>query len=210
MIKLEHVSLTINKISILKDISFTVDKGEIAGFVGPNGSGKSMLMKCICGLNNRFTGDIFVDGKSIGKDVDFAPNTGFIIERPTFLPYYSGFKNLNLLAAVNHKIGRKEICDAMKQVGLNPDAKTLVKNYSLGMKQRLGLAQAIMENPDILILDEPMNGLDEAGIQDIRMMLLNRQETGNTIILASHNPEDIRILCNQVYRFVNGSVVRTN
>ena len=206
MIELEHVSLTIKNIKILKDISFTVDKGEIVGFVGPNGSGKSMLMKCICGLNNRFTGSIIVDKKAIGRDVDFAPNTGFIIEKPTFLPYYSGYKNLALLAAVKGRIGEQEICDAMEKVGLNPKAKTPVKNYSLGMKQRLGLAQAIMEKPDILILDEPMNGLDAAGISDIRNMLLEGQKAGNTIILASHNPEDIKLLCNRVFTFENGSI----
>lgn len=206
MIELEHVSLTIKDVKILKDISFAVKKGEIVGFVGPNGSGKTMLMKCICGLNNRFAGSIVVDGRAVGRDMDFVPNAGFIIEKPTFLPYYSGYKNLALLAAVNDSAGTQEICDAMGKVGLDAKAKTPVKHYSLGMKQRLALAQAIMENPDILILDEPMNGLDAAGVSDIRNMLLERQAAGNTIILASHNPEDIKLLCNRVFVFENGSI----
>lgn len=206
MVDIEHVSLTINKNPILKNICLSVEQGEIVGFIGPNGSGKTMLMKCICGLNNRFTGKITVNGLLIGRETDFAPDTGFIIETPSFIPYYSGYQNLRLLAMVKHCIGEDEIVHAMELVGLDPGAKKMVKNYSLGMKQRLGIAQAIMENPRILILDEPMNGLDENGVGDIRSMLLRRKQEGNTIILASHSMEDIKILCDRIYRFRQGCV----
>ena len=205
MIQIKNVSLTINKTVILKSVCASFERGKIHGLIGRNGSGKTMLMKCICGFVKPSQGEIFVDGERIGKDCDFPKNTGIIIETPGFIPYYSGYKNLKLLAGLNNKIGKQEVREAMKKVGLDPDLKRHVKKYSLGMRQRLGLAQAaIMENPDILILDEPMNGLDKDGVKDMREYLLALKMQGKTIIIASHSAEDIDILCDTVSEMDKG------
>ena len=172
-IEIKSINLIIKKTEILKSISIDFEKGRIHGLIGRNGSGKTMLMKCICGFVKPTNGTIIVDGKQIGKDCDFPENAGIIIETPGFIPYYSGYKNLKLLADLNKKINSDKIKESMRQVGLDPNLKRHVKKYSLGMKQRLGLAQAIMENPDLLILDEPMNGLDKDGVADMRKYLLN-------------------------------------
>ena len=150
MIEVKNVSVTIGKNRILQDISVTFEKGKIHGLIGRNGSGKTVLMKCICGFMKPTSGAVFVEGKQIGKDVDFVPDAGVIIETPGFVPFYSGIRNLQILAALNHKIGNEEIREAMQTVGLDPGLKRHVKKYSLGMRQRLGIAQAIMENQDII------------------------------------------------------------
>lgn len=208
MIKIESVSLVIKKTEILKNINIEFEKGKIHGLIGRNGSGKTMLMKCICGFVKPTSGTVFVDGKQIGKDCDFPDNVGIIIETPGFIPYYSGYKNLKLLADLNKKIGSDKIKETMKQVGLDPNMKRHVKKYSLGMRQRLGLAQAIMENPDLLILDEPMNGLDKDGVADMRKYLLDLKEQGKTILIASHSSEDIEILCDTVCEMDKGVLVK--
>ena len=165
IINVNDVCLTLGKTEILKHINVSFEEGKIHGLIGRNGSGKTMLMKCICGFIKPTSGEITVDGKQVGKDVDFPKDMGIIIETPGFIPYYSGYKNLKLLAGLNNKIGKDEIKSSMKQVGLDPELKRHVRKYSLGMRQRLGLAQAIMENPKILILDEPFNGLDKDGVK---------------------------------------------
>ena len=204
IIKVEDVSLTMQKTEILKNINITFETGQIYGLVGRNGSGKTMLMKCFCGFVRPTKGSIFVGDKKIGQDLDFIENAGIIIETPGFIPYYSGLKNLMILAGLNKKITKEEVKKTMEQVGLNPKLKRYVGKYSLGMRQRLGIAQAIMEEPDILILDEPMNGLDNQGVEDIRKILLEQKEQGKTIIIASHNREDIDILCDQVWEMNHG------
>lgn len=204
MITVKNVSLSIKKTEILKDISVEFELGKIHGLIGRNGSGKTMLMKCICGFVRPTSGEITINGKRIGKDCDFPKNIGVIIETPGFIPYYSGYKNLRLLADLNKKIGSKEIKKAMLQVGLDPELKRHVKKYSLGMRQRLGLAQAIMENPDLLILDEPMNGLDKDGVADVRKYMLDLKEEGKTILIASHSAEDIDVLCDTVCEMDKG------
>ena len=204
MINVKNVSLSIKKTEILKDISAEFERGRIHGLIGRNGSGKTMLMKCICGFVRPTSGEITVNEKRIGKDCDFPKNIGIIIETPGFIPYYSGYKNLKLLADLNKKIGAEEIKKAMLQVGLDPDLKRHVKKYSLGMRQRLGLAQAIMEKPDLLILDEPMNGLDKEGVADMRKYLLDLKEQGKTILIASHSAEDIEVLCDTVCEMDKG------
>lgn len=204
MIEVRNVSLILQKNEILKDISVHFERGKIHGLIGRNGSGKTMLMKCICGFVKPTIGEITVDGKRIGKDCDFPKNAGIIIETPGFIPYYSGYKNLKLLADLRGKISREDIRKTMEQVGLNPDLKRHVRKYSLGMRQRLGLAQAIMENPDLLILDEPMNGLDKDGVADMREYLLALKEQGKTILIASHSAEDIDILCDTVCEIDKG------
>lgn len=210
MINTENLSLTINKTEILRDITISFDKGKIHGLIGRNGSGKTMLMKCVCGFVRATSGKVTVAGKEIGKDCDFPESTGVIIETPGFIPYYSGYKNLKLLADLSGKAGKEEIYNAMRTVGLSPELKRHVKKYSLGMRQRLGLAQAIMEDPDLLILDEPMNGLDKDGVADMRRYLLDLKAKGKTIIIASHSAEDIEVLCDTVCEMDKGrlSVIR--
>lgn len=184
---------------VLKTVDAKFEMGKIYGIVGRNGSGKTVLLKCICGLLYPSTGTVTVNGRVVGKEVDYPENIGFIIESPGFLPRYSGLKNLKYLASIRGKIKEDEIRKHMELVGLNPDDKKHVGNYSLGMKQRLGIAQALMENPDILILDEPMNALDNNGVEDIRKVLLKMKDKGKLIIIASHVRDDIDILCDEVY-----------
>lgn len=204
IIEVRGLSLTIGKTAILNDVTVSLEAGKIHGLIGRNGSGKTMLMKCICGFIRPTRGEVVVDGKRVGKDVDFPENMGIIIETPGFIPYYSGYKNLKLLAGLRNKIGKEEIIQAMERTGLDPKLKRHVKKYSLGMRQRLGLAQAIMEDPDILILDEPMNGLDKDGVEDMRRYLIDLREQGKTILIASHSSEDISVLCDAVYEMEKG------
>ena len=189
---------------VLKNVSISFEKGQIHGIVGRNGSGKTVLFKCICGLMHPEEGVIFVNGKRVGRDVDMPEDIGAIIEAPGFLPNYSGYKKLRFLANIRRKIGKEEILNVLKTVGLDPESRKHVGKYSLGMRQRLGIAQAIMEDPEILILDEPMNGLDNAGVQYIRALLLELKAQGKTILLASHNHEDIAALCDTVHEMDGG------
>lgn len=195
----ENVTKKFGEQVVLKTVDAKFEMEKIYGIVGRNGSGKTVLLKCICGLLYPSTGTVRVDGKVVGKEVDYPENIGFIIEAPGFLPRYSGLKNLKYLASIRGKIREDEIRTYMELVGLNPDDKKHVGNYSLGMRQRLGMAQAFMENPDILILDEPMNALDHNGVEDMRKVLLKMKEKGKLIIIASHIRDDIDILCDEVY-----------
>ena len=206
MIKVNNVSLKIKKDMILRDINVEFEHGKIHGIIGRNGSGKTMLMKCICGFIRPTDGEITVSGKRIGVDCDFPESVGVIIETPEFIPYYSGFKNLKLLADIRHKITDEDIRKSIELVGLDPKLKKSVKKYSLGMRQRLGLAQAIMENPDLLILDEPMNGLDKDGVGEMRKYLLDLKAQGKTILIASHSVEDIDVLCDSVVEMDKGKM----
>jgi len=208
IIIIKNLELTIKKAEILKSVNISFKKGKIHGLIGRNGSGKTMLMKCICGFIRPTGGEIIVNDKRVGSDCDFPENIGIIIETPGFIPYYSGYKNLKILADLNKKIDSKTVKQTIKQVGLDPDSKLHVKKYSLGMRQRLGLAQAIMENPDILILDEPMNGLDKDGVADMRKYLLALKEQGKTILIASHSTEDIEILCDTVCEMDKGVLAK--
>lgn len=200
----DNISLFINQQQVLKDINLSLHSGKIYGLVGRNGSGKTMLMKCICGFIPVSQGFVKVNGNVVGKDIDFPNNMGIIIETPSFIPYYSGRKNLKMLASLNRLVSDGEIENILKKVGLFEDRDKKVKNYSLGMRQRLGIAQALMENHDILILDEPMNGLDKDGVEEIRKLLIEYKEKGNLILLASHSAEDINILCDEVFYMDKG------
>ncbi len=208
MIKVENVSLKIKKDMILRNINVEFERGKIHGIIGRNGSGKTMLMKCICGFIRPTEGEITVAGKRIGIDCDFPESVGVIIETPEFIPYYTGFKNLKLLADIRHKITDEDIRGSIELVGLDPKLKKSVKKYSLGMRQRLGLAQAIMEDPDLLILDEPMNGLDKDGVGEMRKYLLDLKAQGKTILIASHSAEDIDVLCDSVVEMDKGKMER--
>lgn len=198
-ISVSHVYKSFGKETVLRDVSLTVQRGEIAGLVGNNGSGKTVLMKCICGFLRPEKGEITVGGKRIGKDCDFPPNLGLIIETPGFLLSMSGYRNLRTLAALRGQVGKTEILDTLRRVGLYDARRKSVSKYSLGMRQRLGIAQAIMENPEVLILDEPFNALDAKAVAEMRTLLLELKSQGKTILLASHNAEDIRTLCDQVH-----------
>ncbi len=209
MLEIENLTKTFGTQTVLSDISMTLASGQIYGLVGRNGSGKTMLMKMILGFVSPSYGSIKIDGKVIGKDISMPDRIGAIIENPGFLPEYSGFKNLKLLTMIHHTISDEEIRDAMRIVGLDPDSKKHVGKYSLGMRQRLGIAQAIMEDPDILLLDEPLNGLDNEGVEEIRKVLLSLKEKGKLIVLASHSKEDIQILCDTVFRMDHGKIIAT-
>lgn len=192
---------------VLEDISFELCEGEILGIIGRNGSGKTVLLKIICGLLSSDNGKVIYNDKIIGKDCDFPENVGAIIETPSFMKFSSGYKNLKYLADINSKIGKAEIYNAMEQVGLDPSSKKWVVKYSLGMKQRLGIAQAIMENPDLIVLDEPMNGIDKDAVDKMRNYLLEQKKAGKIILLASHIKEDIELLCDKVIELDKGRIV---
>lgn len=200
----EGISKSFGKQAILDRISVDFEKGKIYGITGRNGSGKTVFLKILCGLMLPNQGTVRVDGKTIGKDMDFPESVGAIIESPGFLPYWSGYKNLAYLASLRNRIGSAEISDAMKLVGLDPKDKKPVGKYSLGMKQRLGMAQAIMENPQLLILDEPMNSLDADSVSHMRILLKDMRNSGKTIILASHMQEDLAVLCDELYELNEG------
>ncbi|MBD5553801.1 MAG: ATP-binding cassette domain-containing protein [Roseburia sp.] len=204
IINIENVGLVLDKTTILDDVCMEMEQGKIYGLIGRNGSGKTMLMKCICGFVKPTHGKITVRNQVVGKEIDFPENMGILIENPGFIPHYSGIKNLKMLAELNRKINRQQIEETIRFVGLDPQMKRHVQKYSLGMKQRLGIAQAIMEDPDILILDEPMNGLDKEGVADMRTLFLDLKKKGKTIIIASHNAEDIDKLCDHVWEMEHG------
>lgn len=208
-ISIENVTKSFENQEVLKTVCAKLEMGKTYGIVGRNGSGKTVLLKCICGLLYPTTGSVTVNGKVVGKEVDYPDNIGFIIESPGFLPRYSGLKNLKFLASIRGKVKEDKIRKYIELVGLNPDDKKHVGNYSLGMKQRLGIAQALMENPDILILDEPMNALDNNGVKDIRKVLLEMKKQGKLIIIASHVRDDIDILCDEVYE-IDAGIIRTD
>lgn len=206
-IQVNDIVLRFKKDILLDHVSYQCEHGKIHGIVGRNGSGKTLLMKCICGFIRPNEGHIYVRDKEIGKDIDFTPDTGIIIETPGFIPYYSGYRNLKVLAAINNRISRKDIENAMYQVGLDPTMKKRVATYSLGMRQRLGIAQAIMEDPSLIILDEPFNGLDKHGVEEMREYFLSLKKKGKTILLTSHNTEDIEYLCDTVVEMDHGKFI---
>lgn len=206
VIDIKNISKKFGQELILHDISLQCRTGHIYGFTGHNGCGKTVLFKCILGFLQLSDGKITVNGEEIGKEV--AKGIGFIIEQPAFIKRYSGRKNLKLLYMLNHKTEEHKITEYMKLVGLDPMSRKNVGQYSLGMRQRLAIAQAIMENQKILILDEPMNGLDKKGVEQIRTLLLEYKRQGRVILLASHNPKDIDILCDEIYEFENGTIKR--
>ena len=208
IIVIEHVSKIFGENKVLDDVCVSFEKGRIHGIIGRNGSGKTMLMKCICGFVPVTSGSIQVRGKMVGKDIDVPQNMGIIIETPGFLNGYSGYNNLKFLANINNKISEEKIIETLKLVKLDPHNKKHVGKYSLGMRQRLGLAQALMEDPDILILDEPMNGLDQSGVEEMREVLAALAKKGTTILMANHNAEDIEILCDTVHEMDLGVISR--
>lgn len=203
---IENLYKSFEKEEILHGISREFEAGKIHGIVGNNGSGKTVMMKCICGFLRPDQGHVWVEGKEVGKEIDFPDDMGIIIETPGFLPGVTGIKNLKLLASLRGVVDEEQICRTIERVGLNPKLKKPVSKYSLGMRQRLGIAQAIMENPSLLILDEPFNGLDKNGVVQIRNLIRELRSEGKTIILASHNQMDIDELCDTVCEMDAGNM----
>lgn len=206
MIEVVGVTKKFGEHVVLDNVSLTFENGKIYGMVGRNGSGKTVLMKIISGIMRADIGHVVSDGIIIGNDVDFLPNAGLIIETPGFIGYQSGYKNLEVLASIRRKIGKDRIKETMTLVGLDPDSKKKVKKYSLGMRQKLGLAQAIMEDNDVYILDEPMNGLDKETVANVRELIKDLKKNNKIVIISSHMEEDINLLCDEVYSVVNGVV----
>lgn len=197
-IELANLTVTFGRDTVLHHVTHDFEAGKIHGIVGNNGSGKTVMFKCICGLLEPSEGTVTVGGKRIGRDCDFPRSLGLIIESPGFLPSLSGIRNLEILADLNGRISLRQAAETMRRVGLDPLMNKPVGKYSLGMRQRLGIAQAIMEEPELLILDEPMNGLDRNGVQEMRELFRGLRAEGRTLLLASHNLQDIETLSDTV------------
>lgn len=207
IIQLEQATKNFNEQTVLNNVTISFNKGLVHGIIGRNGSGKTMLLKVICGFTPLTSGKVFVNNVQIGKDADVPSDIGVIIETPGFLPNYSAFQNLKLLAKIKNKVSIDRIQEVMRLVGLDPDNKKHVCKLSMGMRQRLGIAQAIMEDPSLIILDEPFNGLDANGVDDIHNLLLELKEQGKTILMTSHSSEDINRLCDNVIRMEQGRII---
>lgn len=209
-IEVHNFTKVLRKTTVLNCINANFESGNIYGLIGNNGSGKTMLLRAISGLIRPTEGYIEIDKKLLGKDISFPPEAGIIIEKPEFLGYMSGLENLKFLSDIRGQIDDKVIIDYMTLFDLDPTLKKPVRKYSLGMKQKLGIIQAIMENPQILILDEPFNALDENSVITFREFLRNFKNEGKLVIITSHNNEDIKELCNMVYKMDSGNLAIAN
>lgn len=206
-IELKNVSKTIKGKSVLRNISMTLEKGRVIGFSGVNGSGKTMLMRLIAGLIFPTNGEIIIDGKKLGKEIEFPESIGLLIENPSFLDYYSGFQNLKILSSIRKEVSEEEIRDIIRCVGLDPEDKKIYKKYSLGMKQRLGIAGALLEKPEILILDEPTNALDEDGVGMLKALVAGEKERGALVIVSCHDKEVLQSMTDEIYELREGSLI---
>lgn len=205
-IKIEHLDKIINKSYILKDVNMELESGKIYGFQGHNGSGKTMLFRAISGLIYATNGSIQIDGKVLGKDIAFADDMGIMLENPAFMEGYSGYDNLKMIASIRGN--NIDIANILRQVGLNPDDKRKYRKYSLGMKQKLGLACAFMEDPSLLILDEPFNALDQEGQKRIAEMILEKKKKGCLILLTSHDKEELERLSDEMFLVHEGTFTK--
>lgn len=206
MIKINDLSKNIKGAYVLEHINLELSSGTIYGVVGQNGSGKTMLLRAIAGLIQPTSGNIYINDKQLHKELSFPPEMGILIEKPELLNYLTGMENLMLLAEIRNVVSRNQIEDYMKRFGLDPASKKIVKKYSLGMKQKIGIIQAIMESPELMILDEPFNGLDEATVQMLYGMFKEYKEAGKLLILTSHHKEDIEMLCDTIIKLQEGKV----
>lgn len=206
VVRLEDYCKSFKSAEVLKNINLTLESGKVIGLKGKNGSGKTMLMRAISGLILPTSGKVYINDKELGRHISFPPSIGILIENPSFISDYTGFKNLKILASIQNRISDDEIRDAIRKVGLDPDDKRTFKKYSLGMKQRLGIAAAIMERPDIVILDEPINALDEAGAGLIKGLLDELKANGSLIIIACHDTEELNYLSDEIYEIYDGEI----
>lgn len=209
-IEISQLSKIVGGREILKEINLSLEKGKIYGFFGHNGSGKTMLFRAICGLIKPTTGSVTINGKQLHKDISFPESVGVLIESPGFWSHYSGFGNLKILASIKNIVSDEDIKNAISRVGLSPEDDRVFKKYSLGMKQRLAIAQAIMEKPEIIVLDEPTNALDEEAVELVRSILLEEKARGATILLASHNKDDIEILSDLRFKVSGETLAQYN
>ena len=207
IVKVEDYCKMIKKVPVLSHIDMELSSGKIYGFKGKNGSGKTMLMRAMCGLILPTNGHILINGEELGKDISFPRSIGPLLENPSFLNQYNGFKNLQLIAGIQKKIGDEQIRDSLIEVGLEPDDKRTYRKYSLGMKQRLGIAAAIMEEADIIILDEPINALDESGAALVRTIIQKLRNQGSLVIIACHDTEELKFLSDEIYTLSDGKVI---
>lgn len=203
-IALDHVTKTIKGVDVLMDISMTLESGKIVGFRGVNGSGKTMLMRMISGLIRPTKGTVTIDGKVLGKDLSFPPSIGTLIENPAFLDGYSGFDNLKILASIRNRVSDDDIRETILRVGLDPENKKAFKKYSLGMKQRLGIAAAVLEHPELILLDEPTNALDVDGVEMVQNVIQQEKERGALILLSCHDPQVLNFLADEIYHIQEG------
>ena len=206
VVRLEDYCKSFKSAEVLKNINLTLESGKVIGLKGKNGSGKTMLMRAISGLILPTSGKVYINDKELGRQISFPPSIGILIQNPSFISNYTGFKNLKILASIQNRISDDEIRDAIRKVGLAPDDKRTFKKYSLGMKQRLGIAAAIMERPDIVILDEPINALDEAGAGLIKGLLDELKANGSLIIIACHDTEELNYLSDEIYEIYDGEI----
>ena len=206
VVRLEDYCKSFKSAEVLKNINLTLESGKVIGLKGKNGSGKTMLMRAISGLILPTSGKVYINDKELGRQISFPPSIGILIENPSFISNYTGFKNLKILASIQNRISDDEIRDAIRKVGLDPEDKRTFKKYSLGMKQRLGIAAAIMERPDIVILDEPINALDEAGAGLIKGLLDELKANGSLIIIACHDTEELNYLSDEIYEIYDGEI----
>lgn len=208
-IEIKNYSKNIKRKIILDNINLTMESGNIYGLRGINGSGKTMLIRAICGLIYPTSGEIVIDGEVIGKEISFPRSVGVMIESPAFLPNYTAFDNLNQIASLKKEIGDYEINKILHDVGLNPNDKRTFRKFSLGMKQKLGIAAALMESPDIIILDEPLNALDDISVEKVKGLILREKERGALIILACHDISALRSLSDKIIYIEEGRIIRT-
>lgn len=207
MIEIINYSKVIRKNCVLNHIDLTFENGIVYGLKGPNGSGKTMLMRAICGLISPTEGKVVIDGETIGKEIDFPRSVGILLENPAFISNYSGLQNLEVLASIQEKIQKDKIIETLKAVGLSPEDKKHYHKYSLGMKQKLGIAAAIMEEPDILILDEPLNALDTAGVKMVHQVIRRFKENGKTVILSCHDSAELYKMADEIITIENGEIL---
>lgn len=206
LIKISYLSKTIKNNDVLNNINASFESGKIYGLAGKNGSGKTMLMRAICGLIMPSEGEIYFDDKQLHRDFCFPPSLGVMLEYPSFIGSYTGFKNLKIIAEIKSIIGDEEIRNALEYVGLDPNDKKSFKQYSLGMKQKLGIACAIMKKPDLLILDEPFNALDESSAEKVKSLILKEKERGAVVIISCHDKDDLLSLSDEIYYLNNGFI----
>lgn len=207
-IEVKNATKTIRGVVILKNVELQLEGGRIYGLQGPNGGGKTMLMRLIGGLIRATEGQVYIDGKLLGKDIDFPPSVGMLIEDPAFLPGYTAQKNLQMLAQLQGRIGLEQVRQTITAVGLDPDDKRTYRKFSLGMRQRLGIAAAIMEQPDLILLDEPTNALDEKGVAQICELIRRERDRGAVVIVACHDAPVLESLSDEIFTVSEGKVER--
>ena len=210
MIQLQNVTKRIKENTVLDNVSYTFKSGFVYGLYGQNGSGKTMLLRAISGLINLDSGSIFIDGEKLHDKIEFPPETGIVIENMELLPECSAKRNLQMLAKIKNIADEKDIIFSLERVGLDPDSEKKVKKFSLGMKQRLNIAQAIFENQKIILLDEPTNALDEESVQLIYKIIREEKSRGATIIVATHHKEDLKEVCDVILKIAEGKIVEEN